>query len=142
LEFLRPAGRRGALIPTIRDIDATTLADWQARGLMKPEAPAPPQIDTDQAEKDFQADVVRFAKRCGWEDVYHTWNSKRSSPGFPDVVFGRTSRVPFIVVAELKVGNNEPTEDQRRWLEYFRLAGVPTFVWRPADWPMIEKALR
>lgn len=101
-----------------------------------------PPIDEDASEKAFQADVVKFAKRCGWEDVYHTFNSKKSSPGFPDLVCGRTVRPPFVIVAELKVGDNVPTSDQERWLNYFRLAGVPTFVWCPKDWPVIERVLR
>jgi hypothetical protein len=105
------------------------------------EVPLPPPVDLDASEKQFQADVVKYAKRCGWEDVYHTFNSKRSSPGFPDCVFGRQHRAPHLMVAELKVGDNEPTDDQQRWLNYFLLAGVPTYVWRPEHWPDIKRIL-
>jgi hypothetical protein len=97
---------------------------------------APPPDDASEAA--FQADVLKYARGLGWL-AYHTHTSKRSAPGFPDVVL---ARAPRLIVAELKVGDNRPTEAQEEWLAAFRAAGVPAFVWRPEDWPAIEATLR
>ena len=101
-----------------------------------------PPIADDASERDFQREVVRFARRNGWSDVYHTYSSKRCSPGFPDLVFGREAKSPHVIVAELKSENGVLTSDQERWLAFFRLAGVPTFVWTPKQWREIEETLR
>lgn len=126
----------------MKGIPDAIVADWERKGLIAPQHPTTPIIDEGQSEKEFQADVIKFAKRNGWDDVYHTYNSKRSAPGFLDCVFARESRAPHVIVAELKVGDNQPTEDQERWLNYFRAAGVPTFVWWPKDWAEIMETLR
>jgi hypothetical protein len=39
-------------------------------------------------EKTLQANVTRLAKVCGWR-VYHTWLSKHSAKGFPDLLLLR-----------------------------------------------------
>jgi len=100
-------------------------------------APAAPPPDDDASEAAFMADVVRLARRNGFL-VYHTHTSKRSAPGFPDLVLARP---PLLIVAELKVGRNLPTPEQGEWLSAFREAGVRAVVWRPADWPEIERTL-
>ena len=95
----------------------------------------PPAI----SEKDFQADVEKFARKNGWM-VYHTRDSRKSAAGFPDLVL---IRGPRLIVAELKVGDNKPTAAQLDWLEAFRGARVEeVFVWRPEDWPVIVGTLR
>jgi hypothetical protein len=39
-------------------------------------------------EADFQATIVETARTLGWL-IYHTHDSRRSSPGFPDLVLVR-----------------------------------------------------
>ena len=39
-------------------------------------------------EKQFQSHIVQYAKMRGWL-VYHTHDSRRSEPGFPDLVAGK-----------------------------------------------------
>ena len=90
------------------------------------------------SEKQFQADVVAFAKAHGWRLIYHTYDSRRSEHGFPDLVMIRGER---IVVAELKVPPNTLTPAQALWLDAFRRAKVPAYCWTPADWPGIEEVL-
>lgn len=94
--------------------------------------PLGPVVPPDDAkdEKQFQADVWKEFKRCGWAKKYHTHNSRKSDAGFPDLVIGRRGQ---IIVAELKVGDNKPSEDQVEWLNLFKLAGIPTYLWYPAD---------
>lgn len=87
-------------------------------------------------EKEFQAEVVKVAKRAAWM-VYHTHNSRRSEPGFPDLVLIRER----LVVAELKVGDGKLTAAQANWLDSFRSAGVETYEWRPEDWGTILDVL-
>ncbi|HYE20941.1 MAG TPA: hypothetical protein VEA69_21020 [Tepidisphaeraceae bacterium] len=91
----------------------------------------------DLSEKDFQADVIRFAKANGWR-VYHTFTSKRSEPGYPDLTLVRGSRLIF---AELKTESGKATAEQSEWLDAIRAARVPAYLWRPSDWPAIREAL-
>ncbi len=62
---------------------------------------------------------------------YHTHDSRRSEPGFPDlVVVG--SRCLF---RELKTTRGRLTTAQTTWLTALAAASVDAAVWRPADWP-------
>ena len=95
-----------------------------------------PQI----TEKAFQAQVVQLAKVYHWEPVYHTFDSRRSCPGFPDLVMLRGKR---IIYAELKTEHGKLSMYQSLWLEALRK--VPqneVFIWRPSDFDDIEKVLR
>lgn len=96
-----------------------------------------PAPAADVSEKEFQADVFKLAKRLGWL-VYHTYDSRKSVGGFPDLVLLRER----LIVVELKVKGRKPKPDQVEWLEAFRRAGVTAVVWEPADWPAIEAVLR
>lgn len=89
------------------------------------------------SEKDFQADVVSFAERCGWW-TFHLTIPRKSKAGWPDLVLLRER----IIVAELKVPPNVATAAQLDCLDRFRAAGVPAFLWTPADWPLIVEVLK
>jgi VRR-NUC domain len=91
---------------------------------------------TDLAERDFMATVREAATVTGWL-VYHTYRSKRSPSGFPDLVFVRDR----IVFAELKATTTRVTSEQRRWLDALADAGGEVYLWRPDDWPEIERVL-
>jgi hypothetical protein len=88
-------------------------------------------------EQQFQAQVVALARIRGWLE-YHTYDSRRSTPGFPDLVLVRPGRV---VWAELKTDAGKLTAAQAAWLQALRDAGQEVHVWRPANWPEIEAAL-
>ena len=89
-------------------------------------------------EKQFQATVVAYAELHGWL-VYHPYDSRRSAQGFPDLTMVRDGRLIF---AELKrTEKDKPTDAQKRWLRELGDA-CPAYVWRPADWPEIERVLR
>ncbi len=98
-------------------------------------ADAPPERIS---EKEFQARVVAYAKRCGWTLIYHTYDSRRSKEGFPDLLFLRGKK---IIVAELKVPPNVATDAQLQWLDGFRAAKVLAYLWTPEDWAEIVKVL-
>ena len=90
------------------------------------------------AESDFQQAVVDLARLHRWL-VYHTYDSRRSTPGFPDLVLARDGKLVF---AELKSEGNSPSEAQQHWLNELQLAHPHVFVWRPSDWRDIEVILR
>jgi hypothetical protein len=102
---------------------------------------AAPALPDWRDEKAFMADVIRYAKQQGWR-CYHTHNSRKSEPGFFDLVMVRGCRLVF---AELKA-NSEWTPAQREW--YGAMCAVAAmnvnidvFVWYPSDWPQIQKVL-
>lgn len=91
-----------------------------------------------QSERAFQAAVVRYATLMGWT-TYHTHDSRRSDPGFPDLVLIRRPRVVF---AELKAERGRLRLAQLFWIEELRACGQAAYVWRPSQWREIERVLR
>lgn len=91
-------------------------------------------------ERQLQTVVVAYAATMGWK-VYHTYDSRHSDPGFPDLAMLRATRQ---VVAELKRQRGRVPAEQWEWLDAFALAGAETYVWRPSDWRdgSIERILR
>ena len=81
------------------------------------------------SERDFQRSVVELAELYGWM-IYHTYDSRRSNPGFPDLVMVRDNRVIF---AELKTMKGKVTKHQERWLEALTKTQVEVRLWRPSD---------
>lgn len=81
-----------------------------------------------QTEKQWQAEVVRAARLLGWT-AYHTHDSRRSEPGWPDLALVRDR----LVMAELKTDTGRISPDQQRWLDLLGGAGIETYVWRPRD---------
>lgn len=89
-------------------------------------------------EKDFQTSVLMLAGVRGWS-TYHTFDSRRSAPGFPDLVMVRDHDLIF---AELKSEAGKVTDNQARWLDKLDHACiVHAELWRPSSWPNIEAAL-
>ena len=83
------------------------------------------------AESDLQALVVQAAKLYGWR-VYHTFDSRRSVPGFPDLVL---CRPPALLMIELKSEKGKATREQIEWLTALGACrGVIADIWQPADW--------
>lgn len=76
-------------------------------------------------EKQLQDAVVQAAHTFGWL-VYHTYDSRRNTPGFPDLVLARNGEVIF---AELKSEKGRVRPEQAKWMEH-----MPVMVWRPVDW--------
>ena len=82
-------------------------------------------------ERAFQDAVCEMAKTLGCL-VYHTHDSRRSEPGFPDlVIVGRRG----VLYRELKQPTGRMSEAQNEWLSKLVLAGQNAAVWRPDAWP-------
>ena len=99
-------------------------------------------IARSMTEKQLQASVEELARLLGWL-VYHTYDSRRSAPGFPDLVMAR-DRDRRLIFAELKRERGRCTPDQEDWHNVINMAGTPAYVWRPSDWlsGRIERVLR
>jgi len=81
------------------------------------------------SEDELLAEVIRLARMYGWRH-YHTWSSKHSVAGFPDLVLVRKTS---IIYAELKREGQHPTSAQMEWLGALAEAGAECYVWRPSD---------
>ena len=79
-------------------------------------------------EKDFQASIIQFAKLRGWL-CYHTYDSRKCEPGFPDLVLIRGKRILY---RELKTDKGRLTPAQKIWGNALDNAGADWAVWRPA----------
>ena len=82
------------------------------------------------SEKHWQDDVVEIATLFGWR-CYHTYDSRRSHPGFPDLIL---CRPPRLLAVELKSERGRITPTQQAWLnDLDQCTEIRTHVWRPSD---------
>lgn len=90
------------------------------------------------SEKDWQAQVLELAGyyRWGW---YHTYDSRRSAPGWPDLVLVRP---PEIIYVELKTNRGRLSRAQRAWLAVLEDCGQEIHVWRPRDFEAVHGRLK
>lgn len=93
------------------------------------------------SERDFQRAVIEVFEFLGWR-VKHDRPARTQSGwatpaqgngavGWPDNFAVRGERA---VAAELKVGEQKLTPEQRRWLDALvQVPGIEVYVWTPAD---------
>jgi hypothetical protein len=101
-------------------------------------APAAALFGERDNEKAWQAEVVDTAVRLGWHRLYHTFDSRRSTPGFPDLVL---CRPPRLVFAELKSENGRVTREQWEWRDDLEACGAEFYLWRPSDRDEVDRVL-
>jgi len=98
-------------------------------------------------ERDLQRHLAQACRTLGLRH-YHTHDSRRSDPGFPDsIIVGRR-----VIAVELKRQTEHPSPEQVAWLDAIGDASCPScgdrpiraHVWRPSDWldGTIESELR
>lgn len=112
---------------------ATYLRAWEGRDL---------------SERELQKNIIAAAAMLGWH-VYHTFDSRRSQAGFPDLLMVRVKRCTKHegcggvedgttegVAIELKREKGKVTPEQEMWLDLLgRLPGVKfAGVIRPSQW--------
>jgi hypothetical protein len=84
--------------------------------------------------------VVRLAREQKYL-VYHTWSSKRSPEGFPDLICARAGS-PLLAI-ETKTDTGQVTPAQAAWLEALAgCTGVVAEVWKPSALDAILARLR
>lgn len=100
-------------------------------------------LDRQVAERELQECIRKAAKAYRWR-YYHTYDSRKSSRGFPDLVL--VSSTWGVVFAELKREGQWPERPQAAWLDALEDAphGPGTYLWWPSDWRTgaIEEVLR
>jgi hypothetical protein len=97
------------------------------------------QFQAQQTEKAFMQAVLDLARLLGWT-CYHTHDSRRSDPGFPDICCIKPHRLIFW---ECKTERGQLSRRQTWWFEQLcTIPGVTAGVIRPSDWDAIEATLR
>lgn len=97
--------------------------------------PLPPAGET---EAGFQKAVTDLATLRGWL-WYHTHDSRRSNPGFPDLVLIRGKRLLFV---ELKRSLKERLRpEQQVWKDRLGAANYVHLLWSPELWDTIQNVL-
>ena len=62
---------------------------------------------------------------------HHETDSRRSKPGFPDLVIVGPGGVLY---RELKAQKGRVRREQKQWLADLTAAGADAQIWRPTDW--------
>jgi hypothetical protein len=113
------------------------------KGTGKTKPPNPPpnaraMLDKTVSERAFMQQIIDYGKLTGWL-VYHTYDSRLSEPGFPDLVLCKLGH--RIIFFECKTERGRVTHAQQRWISHLRDCGLLAAVVRPHDWGNIEQLL-
>lgn len=81
-------------------------------------------------ERRLQTVVEEALKRYGWT-YYHTYDSRRSNRGLPDIIALRGRR---LIWRELKDMKGRLTTEQKQWKLALETAGQDWGLWRPDQW--------
>jgi hypothetical protein len=95
------------------------------------------ELDLAMSEAEWQRTVTELATTLEFE-WYHTHDSRRSPAGFPDLVLVRER----VIFTELKTEHGRLTNSQSDWIHRLHVAGAEAYVWRPSDWPEVERTLQ
>lgn len=108
-----------------------------------------PSTTPSLTERQFQAQVIDLAKRCGWM-VFHPQTATRNGawatfqaghPGFPDLVLAHQHRGVLFVELKRDRTRNRLSEDQVKWSTTLQAAGARWHLWSPSDWDTITETL-
>ena len=83
-----------------------------------------------EPEEQFQQAIIDLARTLGYR-AYHTHDSRKSEPGFPDLVLARAAD-NRLIYAEVKTETGRTTPDQEWWLQFLAARGEETYLWRPS----------
>jgi hypothetical protein len=90
------------------------------------------------SEAQWQRYVLDIAKRGKWR-AYHTYDSRRSHKGYPDLTL---CRPPRLVYVELKTQKGRLRPEQEEWGEALKQCpGVEYYLWRPSHEPEVREVL-
>jgi hypothetical protein len=121
----RAGGDAGALVPT-EDVQGVLAS---GRSVRHPGG----------TERHFLDRLRRLVQQHGFL-CYHTYDSRRSEEGFPDLLLAKPGWP--LVAAELKTNTGKLTLAQQQWLAVLARTEKPqAYVWRPRDWAALLAVL-
>ncbi len=89
-------------------------------------------------ERQLQDAVIDAAEQLGFR-TYHTYDSRRSTPGYPDLhVVGHGTQFFF----EFKRHRGVVSIDQDAWIAELQRSGIVAMVVRPDDYDEVLALLR
>ena len=91
-------------------------------------------------ERLFQGRVQQALRVAGFES-YHTYDSRRSTKGFPDLVAINPKKRRILAI-EVKTETGKVTPEQNDWLTWFSLCGVETWLLRPSQFDEFWESIR
>jgi hypothetical protein len=108
-------------------------------------------VNENMTEDDWITTVYQYAKARAWlfshfrparvnvggVESYRT--AILGDKGFPDAVMTRGRRT---YVAEFKSQKGTVSSEQMSWIKGLRASGITVYVWRPSDWPEVERLLK
>lgn len=90
-------------------------------------------------EAEYQAQIVELAEATGWA-VYHTYDSRRSNSGWPDLALWRGATLLFL---EIKSETGKVTAEQEATIAQLKqVKFVHAAVCRPRHWDEIAETLK
>jgi hypothetical protein len=96
-------------------------------------------VSVAQTHAEFQAAVVELAESLGWK-VYHTYDSRRSNRGWPDLALVRGATMLFL---ELKTEKGTASDEQEAWIVRLKnVKFVHADVVRPSHWDQLVDILQ
>lgn len=88
------------------------------------------------SEDELQGHIVEASKLIRWYS-YHTFDSRHSVPGFPDLVMVNEFQ-QRVIFSELKKQSGRQSASQLRWERLLRAVSpavrIEFYLWRPSDW--------
>lgn len=115
---------------SVRAVNTAALAGCETRWQPLP---------LDPSEREWMDRVIAFARHHGWT-VIHALDSRGTEAGLPDLICHRgPGHACRLVVAELKTESGKLTPEQLACLSGFESVCPHVYVWRPADWPAVQR---
>lgn len=107
-----------------------------------------------QPEAAFRKQVMDLATLLGYRAVHfktslnqrgrHLTVYEGKGKGWPDVTLmrpGTPTRRPRLIWMELKAGDNQATPEQAEYLEFLRMCGAETYLFRDGELDAVRKVL-
>lgn len=100
-------------------------------------------LDATQPEGEYQAQIMELAELCGWK-IYHTFDSRRSHKGWPDLTLVRGTELLFLEVkGNSKSRKGTVTREQGEWIAALKAVNrVGAWAVWPEDWAKVEETLK
>lgn len=97
---------------------------------------------SEYTEKQWQRHMEELAVFLGYTYRYHTWDSRGSESGFPDLVLVKPDT--RVIYFELKTdkSTSKPTQEQVDWVRALRSTGVHAWIIRPRNVDIVIEIMR